>query len=155
MEDIIKPTRNYRLPVLKLCVVRDSFLSHPVRKISTSREAADLLGKMIGSNDREEMVAILLDTKHAVLGVHTISIGSLSMSIVHPRETFKQAIVSQAHAIILGHNHPSGETTPSPEDIELTTRMRQAGTMLGISVIDHIIIGEGSSYFSFLDSGRL
>jgi DNA repair protein RadC len=98
----------------------------------------------------------MLDQKNQVIGLHTVSIGSLTASIVHPRECFKPAILSNAAAIILAHNHPSGDCQPSREDRALTQRLVETGKLLGISVLDHIIIGDGtSSYFSFADEGLL
>jgi len=85
----------------------------------------------------------MLDTKHKVIGINTVSIGNLNSCLVHPREVFKPAILSNTAAIILGHNHPSGDTKPSNEDIEITRRIAEAGKLLSISVLDHIIVGEG------------
>ena len=98
---------------------------------------------------------ILLDQKNKVIGIHTVSIGSLTASIVHPRETFKIAILANCASIILGHNHPSGSPQPSREDRALTTRLVEGGKLLGISVLDHVIIGDENKYFSFADEGLL
>ena len=92
---------------------------------------------------RERFILLLLDSRHRVFKVTEISVGSLDASIVHPRETFREAILSCAAAIVLAHNHPSGDPTPSPEDLELTRRLAQAGRLLGIPVIDHLIVGHG------------
>src|SRR5262249_19479050 len=98
----------------------------------------------------------LLNQKNRVVGVNTVSIGSLTASVVHPREVFKPAILSNAAAIILAHNHPSGQPQPSQEDRVLTVRLVAAGKLLGISVLDHVVIGDGTSaYFSFADEGLL
>ena len=98
--------------------------------------------------DREHFVCVHLDTRNTVLGVETVSIGSLNYSIVHPRECFKAALLLNAAAVILVHNHPSGSVEASAEDIALTKRMVQAGKLIGIEVLDHIIIG-GENYMSF------
>ena len=90
----------------------------------------------------------MLNTKNYLIGIETVSIGSLNSSIVHPRELFKTAIKKSAAAIILAHNHPSGDASPSQEDIEVTKRIKSGGNLLGIDVLDHIIIGE-NSYYSF------
>jgi DNA repair protein RadC len=101
-------------------------------------------------------VVLLLSPKNNVIGVNTVSVGSLTASVVHPRECFKPAILSNAAAIILAHNHPSGQPRPSQEDRVLTVRLVAAGKLLGISVLDHVIIGDGTSaYFSFADEGLL
>ncbi|MBI4745671.1 MAG: DNA repair protein RadC [Deltaproteobacteria bacterium] len=92
---------------------------------------------------KESFLAILLDSKNKVIREIDISTGSLTASIVHPRELFNPAIKESAAAMILIHNHPSGDPTPSREDIELTKRLREAGELLGIKVLDHIVIGDG------------
>lgn len=97
---------------------------------------------------------VLLDAKNAVTKETTISEGSLTLSVVHPREVFALAVRESAAAVIVLHNHPSGDPTPSPEDRELTSRLVAAGTLLGIRVLDHVIIGDGR-YVSFADEGWL
>jgi DNA repair protein RadC len=92
---------------------------------------------------REHFKALLLDTKNQVLRIATISVGSLNESIVHPRELYREAIRHSAAAVIVVHNHPSGDPTPSPEDIEVTLRLRDAGRLIGIDFLDHLVIGDG------------
>lgn len=94
-----------------------------------------------------------LDGKNRLLCLEVVSVGSLNQSIVHPREVFKTALLSSAAAVLLVHNHPTGDPTPSTEDIEVTRRIKEAGDMIGIKVLDHIIIGD--SYFSFVERGLL
>ena len=89
------------------------------------------------------------------MGDREVSVGTLTASLVHPREVFRAAIRERAASIALVHNHPSGDPTPSPEDVALTARLRSAGDLLGIRVLDHIVIGSGGRYVSFLDTGRL
>lgn len=103
---------------------------------------------------REVFKAILLDAKHCVIRDMTVSEGSLTVSVVHPREVFNQAVRESAAAILFLHNHPSGDPTPSPEDHALTKRLVSAGEILGIRVLDHIVIGDGK-YVSFADQGWL
>jgi len=103
---------------------------------------------------KEYFKIILLDTKNNVKKISEISVGSLSSSIVHPREVFYEAVVNLASSIILVHNHPSGECEPSNEDIVLTNRLDECGKILGIKILDHIIIGDGV-YFSFKEEGLL
>ena len=103
---------------------------------------------------KEVFHCALLDSKNKIIRNEEISVGSLSASIVHPRETFKAAIRESAAAVIFIHNHPSGDTRPSQEDILLTKRLVQAGEVLGIRVLDHIIIGDGT-HFSFRDKGMI
>src|SRR5262245_21591825 len=102
--------------------------------------------------DREEFVVLLLDAKSKLLGFHVVSVGSLTSSLVHPREVYKIAILGNAAAIILLHNHPSGDPTPSAEDLHITQRLCQIGEVLGIRVLDHVVIGDGR-YVSFVDDG--
>lgn len=118
------------------------------RQILSSKEASVVLENSLRGLNKEHFVILMLNTKNYLLGLETISIGSLNSSIVHPRELFKSAINKSAAAIILAHNHPSGDATPSKEDIEVTNRIRSGGQLLGIEVIDHIIIGD-NSYYSF------
>lgn len=105
-------------------------------------ELADLLITNMRYLDREHFRVILLNRKLRILSIETVSIGSLSSSIVHPRECFQPAIRKSAASIILAHNHPSGDPSPSTEDIDITRRLLEAGKILGIDVLDHLIIGD-------------
>lgn len=118
------------------------------RQILSSKDASLVLESNLRGLNKEHFIILMLNTKNFVLGIETVSIGSLNSSIVHPRELFKSAINKSAAAIILAHNHPSGDATPSREDIEVTKRIKSGGQLLGIDVIDHIIIGD-NSYYSF------
>ena len=102
---------------------------------------------------KEYFLSLHLDGKNRIMAIDVCSIGSLNQSIVHPREVFKVALLSSAAAIILIHNHPTGDPSPSREDMEITRRLKEAGDLLGVRVLDHIIIGE--SYTSFADRGLL
>ncbi len=103
---------------------------------------------------REHFLALHVDSKNRLLCLDRISTGSLNASIVHPREVFKSCLLSSAAALILLHNHPSGDPTPSREDHEITTRLKEASELLGIRLLDHVIIGDPSHY-SFADQGLL
>lgn len=103
---------------------------------------------------KEYFLAILLDGKNRIIREVQISEGSLNQSIVHPREVFNPAVRESAAAIILVHNHPTGDPTPSREDLEITRRLREAGDLLGVKVLDHIIIGDGT-FLSFVSQGML
>jgi DNA repair protein RadC len=98
-------------------------------------------------------VVVLVDAQHRPIGVNVVSIGSLTATVVHPRECFKPAIIGNAAAVLLVHGHPSGCPQPSTEDIAITRRLRDAGELLGIRVLDHVIVGDGN-HFSFVDEGR-
>lgn len=102
---------------------------------------------------KEHFIALHLDGKNRIICFDRVSIGSLNQSIVHPREVFKTACLSSAAAILLLHNHPTGDTSPSREDMEITRRIREAGDLLGIKVLDHIIIGD--NYLSFVEQGLI
>lgn len=104
-------------------------------------DAFELLAPMIGDKRREHFVVVCLDVRHQVLAVETVSVGMLNASIVHPREVFMAAIKRGAAAIVVAHNHPSGDPTPSQEDLDSTGRLGAAGELLGIPLFDHVIIG--------------
>ena len=100
---------------------------------------------------KEYFIALHLDGKNRILCIDMVSVGSLNQSIVHPRETLKNSLLSSAAAIILIHNHPTGDPAPSSEDIAITKRLREAGEIIGIKILDHIIIGD--TYMSFVERG--
>jgi DNA repair protein RadC len=116
--------------------------------------ASTLLQTYLDGVDREHFVILMLDRKNQIIGINTVSIGSLTASVVHPREVYKPAILSNCAALVLAHNHPSGDPHPSQEDRALTARLVEAGKLLGISVLDHVILGD-KRYFSFADEGVL
>lgn len=122
--------------------------------ISSPVDVKKLLMEEMRYLDKEYFKVVMLNVKNRVISVENISIGSLNSSIVHPREVFKPAIKRSSAAVILVHNHPSGDTTPSREDIEITRRLVEAGKILGIEVLDHIIFGN-SDYLSFKEKGLL
>ena len=109
--------------------------------VESAEAAAALLRPYLLDKKKEHVVALLLDTRHRLIRLAPIAIGSLSASLVHPRELFKEAIAASAAAVIVAHNHPSGDPQPSEHDLILTKRLVQAGTLLGIEVLDHLIIG--------------
>ena len=121
--------------------------------ISSSADVDGLLRGRIANHDRENFVAVLLNTKNEVIEFPTISVGTLSASLVHPREVFKPAIRASAASVVLAHNHPSGKVDPSREDREVTKRLVSAAEIIGINVLDHVILGEG--YFSMREQGML
>lgn len=110
-------------------------------KITSPTDIVDLLMLDMTHLKKEHFKIVMLDTKNQVIGIEDISVGSLNSSIVHPREVFKEAIAKSSASIILVHNHPSGDPTPSKEDIAITRRLIEGGDILGVKVLDHIIIG--------------
>jgi DNA repair protein RadC len=137
----------------ELKVIRERKEGYGLRQhFRSSQDIYEMFRERFLRADREEFVVLLLDAKNKLLGFHVVSVGSLTSSVVHPREVFKIAILGNAAAIILLHNHPSGDPTPSNEDLSITTRLRQIGDVLGIRVLDHVVIGDGR-YVSFVDDG--
>jgi DNA repair protein RadC len=144
------------LPIYRVTLVREAALAIDRPQLASAADAAALLRQFLGAVDREHVVVILLDRKNRLIGINTVSIGSVDASIVHPRECFKPAILANAAAVILGHNHPSGAVQPSREDRTITHRLVAAGKLLGIEVLDHVIVGDGTErYFSFADQQAL
>ncbi len=115
-------------------------------QIILPRDAAELLLPQFGSRAVEQFGVVLLDTKHRVLRITVLSVGTLDASIVHPREVFREAASGGAAAIVLFHNHPSGDPTPSEDDVALTRRLARAGELMGITVLDHLILAETRFY---------
>jgi DNA repair protein RadC len=151
-----RPSRPYRVPVYRVTLVRESHLPHTQPQLRSSRDAAVLFRQHLGEVDREHFMVAMLDQKNKVIGINTVSMGSLTASVVHPREVMKPAILSNAAALVCCHNHPSGAPQPSQEDRVLTKRLVDAGKLLVINVLDHIILGDGSeAYYSFADEGLL
>ena len=111
--------------------------------IRRPEDTLPVLEAELGSRSAEVFLALAMNTKNHVVAILPVSSGSLNASIVHPRELFQRAILGNAASLILAHNHPSGDPTPSPEDVELTKRLVDAGKLLDITVLDHIIIGDG------------
>jgi DNA repair protein RadC len=123
-------------------------------QITTPRTAAELLLPLYGNRSVEQFGVVLLDTRHRVLRTTVVSIGTLDASIVHPREIFREATAAGAAALVLFHNHPSGDPEPSPDDVKLTQRLIAAGVLMGIDVIDHVILGD-VRYCSLREKGYI
>lgn len=121
-------------------------------QIRSARDVADLVLNEMRALDREEFRAILLDNRNRVIGIRVISIGHLSAVLVHPRELFKECIRKSCASVVLVHNHPSGDPEPSVDDLRMTQRLREAGKLLGIEVLDHIIVG-GTRFVSMRERG--
>ena len=124
------------------------------RTLNTPHAIAVALTALLHDESSEVFAILCLSTKHHVLGYHEVSRGTLDATLVHPREVFKAALLANAAAIILAHNHPSGDPSPSADDVQLTRRLVDAGALLGVDVLDHIIVGDGR-YYSFKEAGRL
>jgi len=142
------------IQIVSIKMVKEKNLEYSNNKISSPKDCANILKKFIGDYDREALVVMALDTKNKINSITVASLGSLNSSIVHPREIFKTAILSNASSIIIGHNHPSGNDLPSKEDISVTLRIKESGKILGIDLLDHIIIGD-DNYTSLKEKGML
>jgi DNA repair protein RadC len=123
-------------------------------QLRTPHDAAAHLLPMFGARPVEHFGVVLLDGRHRVIRTTVIATGTLNTTIVQPRDVFREAVLGAAAAVIAFHNHPSGDPTPSPDDVELTGRLAAAGTLMGIAVVDHIVVGDGR-YCSFKEMGRL
>jgi DNA repair protein RadC len=133
-----------RINFYTLKMVKEDSVPYEVPVIKSPAEVYQAALQLLALHEEpeEHFCIFCLNTKNKIVGVHTISIGSLNATIVHPREVFKAALLNNAAAIICIHNHPSGDPEPSKEDIEITRRLVEAGEILGIRVLDHVIIGE-------------
>lgn len=131
---------------------KEEFASY---KITSPMDAEKLAAFYIADEDREVFLVMMLNTKNEVIGLHRASVGSLNASIVHPREVMKAAILNNAASIIVSHQHPSGDPTPSREDVEVTRRISEAGKTMGIQLLDHIIVTHKGDYVSLKEKGHL
>lgn len=135
-----------RINIVSMKMIREKSILYSPRKITCPSDGVELAKEVLNESDREKFIVISLDTKNQPTTIDICSVGSLNASIVHPREVFKTAILSNAASILLAHNHPSGDPNPSKEDISITERLKEAGDVVGIKVLDHIIIGEDCYY---------
>lgn len=145
-----------RVQFVSLKVVRESpSILYARRQIHCAQDAVDLVQPFLVDADREKFLVVVLDTKHNPSHIQVVSIGSLDASIVHPREIFKIAIVANGSAIICVHNHPSGDPTPSVGDVAVTKRLKDAGSLLGIKLLDHLVVGSDGRFTSFKGEGLI
>ena len=144
-----------RIQILSLRLVREGQFLYKTRRISSPKDAVGIGQQFLEDADREQVIVCCLDTKNQPLSISVVSMGILNSSLIHPREIFKTAILTNAASLILYHNHPSGETEPSTEDINITKRIKEAGVLMGIELIDHIIIGSEGRYLSLKERGLL
>ena len=140
----IGPAKAVQLKAAIELARRMALASNGQRPVVDSVEsAAALLRPHLLDKQKEHFVALLLDNRHHLIRISPIAVGSLSATLVHPRELFKEAIAASAAAVIVAHNHPSGDPEPSAHDVEITTRLVDAGSLLGIEVLDHLIVAAG------------
>lgn len=143
-----------RINIVSIKMVKESSFLYQTRQILSPNDAYEMIKEQLEGLDREQFIVACLNTKNEPTNITVVSVGSLNKAIVHPREVFKTAILSNAASIMAFHNHPSGETTPSQQDIQLTKRLYEAGELLGIKLLDHLIIGDGS-FTSLKEKGYL
>ncbi|WP_286230285.1 RadC family protein [Neobacillus mesonae] len=129
-----------RVNIVSLKVVKETSFLYPERNVKSPEDAYKLLKQFLVEADREYFLVVCLDTKNQPTAINVCHMGSLNASIVHPREVLKPAILSNSASIIVAHNHPSNDPTPSKEDIEVTKRLVEAGKIIGIEVLDHLIV---------------
>jgi DNA repair protein RadC len=147
----------YRLKLATWIVVREAADPSP-RKINSPDDAARLATELVRArdDDKEHFWVMLLNQRHHYLMHTEVSVGNQSSSLVHPREVFGPAVREGAAVVLLVHNHPSGDPAPSSEDRQLTARLKECGTLLGIEILDHVIVGNGTGrWFSFRDVGEV
>lgn len=153
-----KPLRR-RINVFTVKLVKESGKLYELdtKKVSGPRDGADIIKTVLNTDElpNEHFIMLSLSSKNEVIGFHTIFVGTLNASIVHPREIFQQALLNNAASIIVAHNHPSGDPTPSQEDIQVTRRLVEAGKILGIELLDHLILGHGDKFVSLKEKGYL
>jgi DNA repair protein RadC len=150
-------SKRYRLKLATWIVVREAADPSP-RKINSPDDAARFAQELARAcdDDKEHFWVMLLNQRHHYLMHTEVSVGNQSASLVHPREVFGPAVREGAAVVLLVHNHPSGDPTPSLEDRTLTARLKECGALLGIEVLDHVIVGNGTGrWFSFRDVGEL
>jgi DNA repair protein RadC len=125
------------------------------REVLSSREAAEIAQALLGDSPLERAIALHLDTRRRLIGFHIVSMGTIDSTIVEPRAVLLAALMSGARSIVVAHNHPSGDPTPSREDLEITRRLAAAGDLMGVPLDDSLVTGEEGRYFSFREAGVL
>ena len=143
-----------RINIVSIKMVKESSFLYQTRTISSPKDAYEMIKDQLEGLDREQFIVACLNTKNEPTNISVVAVGTLNKAIVHPREVFKTAILSNAASIMAFHNHPSGETTPSQQDIQLTNRLYEAGELIGIKLLDHLIIGDGT-FTSLKEKGYL
>ena len=145
---------SYRLPRYRVTLVREGSSNTDKKTVHSPEDVHAIIAAEYADAVVETAMMLALDTKNKIIGVFTISTGSLNASIIHPRDVFQRALLVNAASVILVHNHPSGDPTPSPEDVKLTKKLVEAGRVMDITVLDHVICGEGK-YVSLRERGQL
>ncbi|CEQ15122.1 JAB domain-containing protein [Paraclostridium sordellii] len=148
-------THAKRVDIVSLKLVKERRVLYETRKISNPYDAYRLVRNFLVDSDREKFVVVCLDTKSQPVSIEVVSVGTVNAAIVHPRDVFKVAILTNASKIICFHNHPSGNTNFSKEDEDITKRLQKCSEILGIELVDHIVVGDDDKYFSFKENFRI
>lgn len=147
---------DYQLDVVRIKLVKDRtiFSDQP---LNSPDAAVEMIGRELCEWDREALLVLNLDSRNNVINMHVVSIGTISYSVTTMREMIKSSVLSNANSMIVMHNHPSGDVSPSEEDIEMTGNIVAVGKLMGIEVLDHIIVGSDSAlhHFSFMENDML
>ena len=141
------------ISIVKLQMVKDGSIEYGRWQISEPKDIAEIGFRILDKADREIFAVICLNMKNRINFIHIVSIGTLQSSLIHPREVFKAAVLSNSASIVLLHNHPSGNLEPSNEDIAVTKRLIEAGEILDIKVLDHVIVADNE--FKSMQEGRI
>lgn len=139
-EGVVMKQPAKRVNIVSLKLIKENSFLYPDRNVKSPDDAYKLLKQFLIDADREYFLVVCLDTKNQPTAINVCHVGSLNASIVHPREVLKPAILSNSASIIVAHNHPSNDPTPSREDIEVTKRLSEAGKIVGIDLLDHLVV---------------
>ena len=144
-----------RINIVSIKMVKGSSFLYQTRQILSPKDAYEMIKEQLEGLDGEQFIIACLNTKNEPTNISVVSLGTLNKAIVHPREVLKTAILSNAASIMAFHNHPSGNINPSGEDENITRRLKECGEILGIGLVDHIIVGDNDTYFSFKENNKI
>jgi DNA repair protein RadC len=142
-------------PIYRIMLVRDGDFPTERVQISCPDDGAALIGRYLEHADREHLVVVMVDTRNQLIGINTAAIGTLNFAAMHPREVFKPAILCNAAAILVGHNHVSGCPEPSHEDIKIAQRLKESAKVIDMQLMDFIIVTDDGPHVSFKERGIL
>lgn len=142
------------VPLVRLQVVRERFLPYGQEEIASPEKVVKMVRRLLDGIDKECMLAIPVDTKSKPLGIEFVAMGALNCAYAFAREIYKHALISNAMGVIIVHNHPSGDAMPSEADWKFTRGIQEAGDLLGVELLDHIIVGDEEKYFSMSETHR-
>lgn len=143
-----------RVDIVSIQMIKEKSIKYAERRVTSPESAYSLLKDIFNNADREMFAVLCLNTKNEPTHINICHVGTLNTSLVHPREVLKPAVLSNSSSIIIAHNHPSGDTTPSEEDRKVTERLREACAIMGIDLLDHLILGD-DKYYSFKENFKI